>query len=156
MFSIFINEVATKIKELGRHGVQFMPGLIEQFIILFADDIALMSSTAQGLQHQLNLLYNMCNQLALEINTAKTKVMVFRKGGFLGRNEKWYLGQEEVEVVKKFVYLGFTFTTSMTMTQNVKTLALKGKKAAYELVRVKNKLEVITKEIYFKIFDTQI
>jgi hypothetical protein len=73
------------------HGVQFLPGLIELFILLFADDIALLSDTALGLQNQINIMNETCKRLYLNVNIDKTKVMVFRKGGYLGRNEKWFL-----------------------------------------------------------------
>ena len=98
LFSIFLNEIANKIEEFGRHGVQLIPGLVELFILLFADDLALMASTSQGLQNQLDILMGTCKQLGVEINTTKTKAMVFRNGGFLAKNEKWYLGGEQLEV----------------------------------------------------------
>ena len=81
--------------------------------------------------------------------------MVFTNGSFLAKNEKWYLGSEQLEVVKRYVYLGFTFTTAMSTTQSSKQLALKGKKAAFDMVRAMNKLEVATKDI-FKLSDSQI
>ena len=115
-----------------------------------------MSSTPQGLQNQLNILLETCLHLGLEINISKTKVMVFRKGGFLSRNEKWFIGNEQLEIVNKYVYLGFTFTTTMSVTQSSKQLALKGKKAAFNMTRAMKNLEVITKDVFFKIFDMQI
>ena len=39
-----------------KHGVQLHPDIIELFIMLFADDVVLLSYTSVGLQHQLNLL----------------------------------------------------------------------------------------------------
>ena len=74
--------------------------------------------------------------------------MVFRNGGFLAKNEIWYLGSEQLEVVKKYVYLGFTFTTAMSSTQSSKQFALKGKKAAFDMVRAMNKFEVVTRDIF--------
>ena len=41
----------------------------------------------------------------------------------------------------------------MSSTQSSKQLALKGKKAAFDMVRAMNKLEVATKDIIFKLFD---
>jgi len=87
LFSIFINEVADSIKENGLHGIQLLPGLIELFMLLFADDIALLSDTVKGLQNQLDVLNNTCKELCLNVNLNTTKVMVFRKGGFLGKGE---------------------------------------------------------------------
>ena len=55
LFSLFINELALDIIENGKHGVTF--DVIELFILLFADDIVLLSTTVVGLQRQLNNLY---------------------------------------------------------------------------------------------------
>ena len=77
------------------------------------DDLALSSSTAMGLQNQLNHLNSVYKEHSLSINTEKSKVMVFRKGGFLGKNEKWFLEGNEVEVVNSYTYLGYTFTTKL-------------------------------------------
>ena len=48
---------------------------------MFADDIALLSSTPIGLQNQLNVLYEVANRLGLLVNLEKTKIVVFRNGG---------------------------------------------------------------------------
>ena len=64
---------------VGKHGIQLQPGLVELFLLLFADDLALLSSTAMGLQNQLNHLNSMCKEHSLSINSEKSKVMVFRK-----------------------------------------------------------------------------
>ena len=74
----------------GKHGIQLLPCLIELFILLFADDLALLSCSPHGLQAQLDCVPRLCMELGLKINTEKSKIMVFRKGGFLGRYEKWW------------------------------------------------------------------
>ena len=60
-----------------------MPGVMELFILLFADDVALLSTTPTGLQKQLDCLKTCCQEMKMEVNKDKTKIMVFRKGGFL-------------------------------------------------------------------------
>ena len=44
--------------------------------------------TLSGLQNQLDSLKVCCDRLKMEVNTEKTKVMVFRKGGHLSKHEK--------------------------------------------------------------------
>ena len=61
--------------------------------MLVADDLALLSSTVMGLQNQLNLLYESSQRLGLKVNTDKTKIMVFSKGGHLTSRESRYLGE---------------------------------------------------------------
>ena len=52
--------------------------LSELFLLLFADDLAPLSSTALGLQNQLNYLNSMRKEHSLSINTEKCEVLVFR------------------------------------------------------------------------------
>ena len=89
IFSLFINQLANYITETGRHGIQLLSGLVELFILLFADDVALLETTPYGLQNQLNTLKACHDKLHMEVNRDKTKVMVFRKGGYLSKHEKW-------------------------------------------------------------------
>ena len=56
LFSFFINELATAVREKGTHGVQLVQGVAEVFLLLFADDVALVSLTPGGLHNQLNNL----------------------------------------------------------------------------------------------------
>ena len=54
-----------------------------------------------GLQSHLDNLQKASESLGLTVNLQKTKVMVFRKGGCLGKHEKWYYKGQEIEVVKR-------------------------------------------------------
>lgn len=156
IFSLFINEIANSVENGGMHGIQFLPGLVELFILLFADDLALLSDTALGLQRQINVLNDACKRLYLNINIDKTKCMVFRKGGFLGKNEKWYLNGKLLEVVNEYNYLGFVFTTKMSLKRGVDFLAVKGRRACIDCIRHVRKLNDISKSCFFKIFDSQV
>ena len=42
----------------------------------------------------------------MTVNMSKTKMIMFRKGGSLAANEVWRYGDEEVEVVNSYKYLG--------------------------------------------------
>ena len=65
LFSLFITELAHDMTSNGRHGVQFYVNDTECFIMLFADDIILMSATVADLENQLNVLHN-CTQTSPE------------------------------------------------------------------------------------------
>ena len=56
IFSLFINQLAKYNTDTGRHGIQLLSGLTELFILLFADDVALLATTSCGLQNQLDSL----------------------------------------------------------------------------------------------------
>ena len=92
-----------------------LPGEIELFLLMFADDIALLSSTPVSLQNQLNVLCEAADRLGLLVNVEKTKIVVFRNGGYLARAERWYYRSEPVSVASSFEYLGLKFTTKICL-----------------------------------------
>ena len=114
LLSLFLNKLAHDMTSSGRHGVQFSPNDIESFIMLFADEIILMSATIAGLQIQLNVLHDFTQRLHLNVNLSKTKVMIFRKGGHLSVKEQWVFGNQRLEVVNSYKYLGFIFSTKLS------------------------------------------
>ena len=57
LFTYFINELANDFIRGRSHEIQLLPKQIELFLVLFVDDLALLSSTVMGLQNQLNLHY---------------------------------------------------------------------------------------------------
>jgi len=113
---LYISYIADYVRTHGKHGVQFLSGKSERFALLFADDIVLLSTTPAGLQRQLDSLSNVSRRLGLTVNTGKIKVMVFRRGGFLGRGERWSLDDKMLEVVNSYKYIGFVFTTKLSTT----------------------------------------
>ena len=149
LFSLFINELAIHINEAGSHGFQMLPTLIELFLLLFTDDVALLSTTVRGLQVQLNAWSECCKKLNLFVNKEKTKIMVFRKGGFLGLRERWFYEGERLEVVNSYCYLGFLFTTKLSVKLGTSQLVTKGKKAVYLVCRAFQKCKEMSLSTFF-------
>ena len=126
LFTIFIEKLVDKLIESGIRGLQFFPEIIEILLLLFADDVILLSDTIIGLQRQLSILGYFCDDYHIDVNTGKTKV---RNGGNLARREKWTYKNTNLEVVNGFHYVGLLFTTQMSLNPMVADLALKGKKS---------------------------
>ena len=66
------------IENSGISGVQLFPEDVQVLILLFADDIALISDTIVDLLRQLHLLRDYCLESKLVVNVVKTKVVVLR------------------------------------------------------------------------------
>ena len=88
MLPIVTNEFAREVENSGIRGVQLFLELVEILILMFVDDLALLSDTVIGLQRLLNLLFRFCKVKDLIVNTIKTKVMVYKHGGVLAKTEK--------------------------------------------------------------------
>jgi hypothetical protein len=125
-----------------------MPDIMELFILLFADDVALISTTPVGLQNQLNCLKTCSESMALNLNKNKTKVMEFRNGGYLAKHEEWFYDGTKLEVVNNYCYLGYNFTTNLNYKKGTDHLVAKGKIAVMLLNRTCHKYKEMTDKTY--------
>ena len=109
-FFLLINEFAIEIIQNGKHGIILSPELIQILIMLFADDVVLLSYTVIGLQQQLNILRDTAKKLGLVVNLQKSNVVVFRNGGHIAAREKWFYDGMKLEIVNQYKYLGVIFS----------------------------------------------
>ncbi len=96
-------------------------------MILYADDLILMSESASGLQKQLDGLASFCEQRQLTVNLSKTKVVVFetRQSGVCD----FVLSGAVVERVESYKYLGFVVHATKKLTFGTDALVATAKKA---------------------------
>ena len=156
IFSLFVNEVAKHVSSNCKHGFQFLPGLREICLLLFADDICLFSTTPSGLQNQINNLERSSKALGLNVNLNKTKVMVFRKGGHLSKAEKWYYDGKLIQVVNSYKYLGFNLSTRLSFDVALEDFCGRAKKKIVDIIRTMYNLGSIDVNMFFQLFDAQV
>jgi hypothetical protein len=156
LFSLLINELADDVLTNGKHGIALTPDVIEILIMLFADDVILMSYTVVGLQRQLNVLHETSKRLGLQVNLEKSKVVVFRKGGYLAAREKWFYDSIQLEVVNQYKYLGIIFSSGLTFSHALEDIASKAKKGTVVILKLLWQLEDQSLKLFSKLFDSQI
>jgi hypothetical protein len=61
-------------------------GLYIIFILLYADDTVLISENVNGMQTMLNIFSEYCNTWKLQVNIAKTNVVIFSKSNVTQKN----------------------------------------------------------------------
>ena len=100
---------------------------------LYADDLVLVSHSAEGLQRSLNRLSGYAKHKYLTINTQKSNTMIFI---LPGRHIKKQFNIEDkaLESVNTFCYLGFDVKSSGTVKHAMNTLNEKAKKALRPLM----------------------
>ena len=76
---------------------------------LYADDLVLCSDTAEGLQEQIDGMYEFCKKWHMIVSLMKTKVLIFNKKNWSGTDFK--IQENDIDVIKEYEYLGFTFNT---------------------------------------------
>ena len=131
LFSMYLNDLEKEFIEKGVDGLDI--GMLKLYLLLYADDIVIFSASSEGLQYGLDVLSDYCSKWRLKVNTDKTKVMIFRKGGTLPRNLAFTYEGKIIEIVSKFVYLGITFTTGGSFAETHKTLSGQALKAIFKL-----------------------
>jgi len=103
---------------------------ITTILMLFADDVVIFDKSPQELQNRLNLLHTYCLKWGQEVNTAKTKIMVFRKRGPLRNDEQWFYANNKLESVDNSTV--FNFMGTFVLKQE--TFAGKGLKELNEFM----------------------
>jgi hypothetical protein len=76
LFGLFIDGLEKLLNAL-EGDTPPMLGQLDVHLLLYADDLALMSHTLAGLQKQLDILQAFCCERQLTVNVKKTKVVVF-------------------------------------------------------------------------------
>ena len=112
IFSLFINQLYTRLREGCRNGIFI--NMQDIVCLMFADDKANCSDIVINLQNQLNIINQFCSDTGMEINLSKTEVNIFRNGGPLKRNEKWFLGKESIKTSSCYKYMGLYFTPTLS------------------------------------------
>ena len=87
-------------------GVQVDQQLLQ--LLLYADDLALVASSATQLQRMLTALHEFCVEYDMEVNVAKTEIVVFGKKQFDRVEDlqgRWRYSGQPVPVKDELEYL---------------------------------------------------
>ena len=60
-------------------------------------------------QKRISILQQYNNEWGLEVNLSKIKIMIFNKQGATITKFKFYVQGQEIQIVKQYTYLRFTF-----------------------------------------------
>ncbi len=151
LFSMYINDLEDEFYLKGLEGIDI--GMIKIFLLLYADDIAILASTKEQLQEGLNTLQTYCQKWKLTVNTNKTKIMIFRKGGRLPAALKFYYNNLEIEIVSKWSYLGIVFSPGGSFFEANITLSGQAHKAIFKLNKYLQKFTDLKPKHILDLFD---
>ena len=109
LFGMYVDEVSEYIDREGDRGAQLAGTWIP--LLLYADDIVLISDSPEGMQRHLDALHSFAEDSGLSVNLGKTKVMVFNTTSqWIRRSAPTFTyGQEMVEYTEAYTYLGVGF-----------------------------------------------
>lgn len=111
----------------------------ESQVIAYADDINIMGRTKRAVRENYETLKEKGKNVGLDINITKTKAMENKTERRIGQN--WSIGDDNIEVVEDFSYLGSIINNENNMAQEIRHRLIKGNKALYALNNIfKSKL----------------
>ncbi|XP_055848181.1 uncharacterized protein LOC129913492 [Episyrphus balteatus] len=88
-------------------------------ILLYADDIVLLSDNPDKLKQLINSFIAYCNNWNLKVNLAKSEIVIFRNGGRRAASEKWFFNDTEITVANHYKYLGVVFNYNMSWDEHL-------------------------------------
>ena len=120
LFSLFLNDLATEIKELD---VGIMVAGMCLSILLYADDIVLCAPTAEKLQLMLDVVGKWCRKWGMQINAKKSQILHVRNPQRPRSSFQFNCGGAPLAYTEKYKYLGFILHEHLINTSNVNALA---------------------------------
>ena len=105
LFGMFVDGLEQHLMDTLGQDAPCLSGAVIP-LLLYADDLTIVSTTPEGLQRQVNALQLFCEQRQLSVNLAKTKVVTF---GSRARCQAFTFNGNKVERAQSYKYLGFEF-----------------------------------------------
>ncbi len=103
------------------------------FLLLYADDTVILAESELELQRAMNSLFEFCINNKLQINTSKTKIMVFSRGKIRNRPVIQF-GNDTLEVVDEYVYLGIVVNYNGNFNKAISRLVSLANKAMFAIL----------------------
>ncbi|KAI3434647.1 hypothetical protein D9Q98_002712 [Chlorella vulgaris] len=127
LFALYIADSEDRVMAAARRGEQLdLPVLAGELLppLLYADDMALLATSAAGLQRQLQLLEEYCAERGLAVNLRKTKVMLLsgaettEAASQLVRRARLLYAGQRLEGTDSFKYLGALFHSTQPIGES--------------------------------------
>ena len=150
LFNLFLNDLALELKSMNC-GLKFNGE--DLCILLYADDIILLSDSEEHLQLLLNHVDNWCKKWQLVINSDKSKMMHFRKKAVDRTVTDFKLGNDVLETVDSYKYLGVVIDEFLDFSKTVDSLAVGGGRALGAINAKFKSLKNMGINTYSKLFD---
>jgi len=118
---------------------------------MYADDIVLLPQNAKNLQEQINIVKQFFEDNSLNVNLGKTKIVIFGKGR-APKKYTFYWGEEKLDIVNEYTYLGIKFHRNGQMNSAKASMFQKAHVALHNLFTVFYKAKINNIDTLNKLF----
>jgi hypothetical protein len=153
LFNIYINEVP-KLFEKVRSDPFMLPNGTKINSLLYADDLVILSRSKSGLQNCLDQLHEWCENWLMQINTKKTKILIFQKHNSRQPVKiQFHIGDKKIDTSKEYNYLGLKISQNGNFKLAQQQL---GEKALHALYKIRKNIDFhkLTPKVALKIFNS--
>lgn len=152
-FSFYVNDLESYFDEASV-GIWTFDILLK--LLMYADDMVIFSKTKEGLQEGIHNLDSYCKKWGISVNTRKTKVVVFKKGGRINNDYQWDYRGQQLEVVSIFKYLGLYFSATGTFSVNFTETVNTARRALFGLKKIFSKNVEIVAKMQLDLFNSMV
>ena len=124
---------------------------LQLYTLLYADDTIVLAESPSQLQCALNSVKDYCEANFLKINLTKTKIIIFSRGKIRNFPEFFY-GNEKVEIVDDYIYLGVTINYNGSFTKAINKQITQARKAMFSLLTKARRLQLPI-DLQLELFD---
>lgn len=147
LFGLFVNDLVADLStNNSQDGVSIGDSRVN--VLLYADDLALISDTPEGLQNSLNTLHAWWRKWRMKINSKKSQVVHYRK-----KTEVIFtLGGVTLDLVEQYKYLGVILHEYMDFGVTADVLAASGGRVLGAIASKYFKIDGLGYSTYTKLF----
>ena len=151
LFAIYVNNM---IRQVNESKLTCKLGEIETGVLLYADDTVVCTNTIADLNTVLNQIDAYCNEHEIKINTNKTKAIVVNQRLLRDSTTAIKIGENIIEKVPKFKYLGWWIEANMQNKEHLKSRKMALLAAASKLRKLGLNSQSMSLEVKTFLFET--
>ena len=151
LFCLFINDLITEINKL-QLGIRI--GNTNISILAYADDIALVAENEINLQKMFDFVNEWCKKWKLSINSSKTQIVHFRRARRKVTETEFFIGNNRIDVVNSYKYLGVLLDEHLTFSSCEKILAEAAGRAFGGIISKLKQIKYTGYKTYEKLYKT--
>ena len=111
LFGLYIEKLEVWLSRTNGESVHLAGYVVK--LLLYVDDIILISKITHGLRKHLKALEHFCQEVGMQVNITKTKIVIFS----LNKKDKpitFLFKGNPLEIVKEYKYIGIDFNYKLS------------------------------------------
>ena len=151
LFNLYVNDLVTKINSLDI-GIEIDGEKVA--VMLYADDLVLISASEDDLQILLNELHIWCSTNSLKINEQKSNIVHFRPLSVTQTGYNFKCGDKFLKLVSQYTYLGILLTEKLDYNKMANHVSKAANRALGLVIAKSKSLGGLPFSTFTKLFDS--